>query len=302
MASKYFNAPNPTVRRPKAGADFNEKPTPPEGGRPRIFVAVPAHDGRFHSMFAMSVFGLVSSNKYLLALSKIAHGGITKARNDGVHGFLESGFEYLLFADSDLQFDYTNIDKLLAANKDIVCAMYPHKKLDLAWSAHFFPGVEGGEPEGDLQQVAAMGMGLALIKRNVFLEMQKKLPEIGHRETWSHGKGQWKYGYFQERVLIDAEAGHPEPTWFTEDFFFCYMARKCGFKIYTDTSFYLRHHDGAQQFPSETIMDASDALMNYAEGLQDEGKLAKEVMTKRLPGWAQNWMRPVAGPKEVTPV
>ena len=292
MASKYFNTPA-TKNNPKM-VDAPPAPTlgalgtlTPEqvkrmAARPKIFIGIPCHDSRFHSNFAMSIFDLVASNKYELALTKTSSGGITKARNDLVYRFLKGNWDYLLFADTDIQFNHHHLDQLLARNKDIVGGMYCHKKLDLAWSANH---LKDAVPVENLQEVAGLGFGFILIKRIVFTTMMEKMPELRFKETWSDGRGEWKYGFFQEQIVWDKEAGRIDPEWYTEDWFFTHNARKLGFKIYCDNNFYLQHHEGGSNYPMDQMFPVVDALMDYAEGRWDEGKKAKETMQKALPGW-----------------
>lgn len=281
--SKFFNAPQKKPVYPPDKGPLSMAPAP-QAKRPRICVLCPCHDNRMHSMFAMSVFNLVASNKFELGFLKVSSGGITKARNDLAHLFLKTGWEYALWLDTDIQFGVHHLEKLLARDQAIIGGMYAHKKADLGWSAHNKAG--GGVPVDDLQEVAALGMGFMLHKREVYQNMiDSPELELDFIETWNEETGKKKYGFYQERIVMDAAYGFPYRTWLTEDWFFSYNARKLGYKIYTDNSFYLNHWDGGQCFPMEPIMDTSTTLIQYMQGLQDGGKLAGEVMGKRFPGY-----------------
>ena len=58
---------------------------------------------------------------------------ITRARNELTRIFMEQGFDYLMFIDADISFDGQAVATLMAADKDIVCGIYPKKEVD--WAA-----------------------------------------------------------------------------------------------------------------------------------------------------------------------
>lgn len=284
--SKFFHAPPKQVvtRTPNISPKIPE--ALPPGPKPRICIASPMHDNRIHGMTAMSVFNMVACGKFELGFLKVSSGGITKARNDLAYLFLKQGWEYLLWLDTDIQFSVAHVEKLIARNVSVVGAMYAHKKLDLGWSAH---NLVNGPIVDELQEVAGLGMGLMLHRRKVYEDMMAKMPELAFRETWNEATNETKYGFYQERIVNDTEYGGSGPqglgVWMTEDWFFSQNARKLGHKIYTDNSFYVNHWDGGQCFPNEATMDISATLIQYMQGLKDDGKLAREVMEKRLPGY-----------------
>ena len=55
---------------------------------------------------------------------------ITRARNELARLFLEKGLDYLMFIDADIQFTGQDVASLMAADKDIVCGIYPKKEVD----------------------------------------------------------------------------------------------------------------------------------------------------------------------------
>lgn len=282
MSSKFFNDVKKNFRPLVVASTIKAKP------KPSIFVGIPVHDSRVHTCFMMGMWEIVSQHdeqgvpKYKLTCVKTSGGGITKARNDLVWQFMKGTWDYIWFTDSDMQLNHLHLDALLAADVDIIGVMYAHKKIDLVWSARHLPDAEIKDGK---QEVAGVGFGGVLIKRRVFEVMQEKMPELRFSETWSHGRNEYKYGFFQERVAIDTEAGATEPEWQTEDWFFTHNARKLGFKVYAASSFTVQHHEGGQQFPNHDVMALADVLMTYKDGLKDDGKLAGEVMRDVLPGY-----------------
>ena len=344
MPSKFFNDIKSRVRSTPAQGGVKEQASPtlpplvigPDGRwnrKPRIFVGIPCHDNRVNVMYAMSMWDLVNANKYDMAFTKTSSGGITKARNDLAWRALKGSWDYILLTDTDLGFTHAHLDQMLARDVDIIGAMYPHKTVDLAWSAHHLPG--GAISHDGLQEVAGIGFGLVLIKvQNVFGKMMAEWPNLiknaketaikeimvdvasgkitaqdavtvafdkgfsrtdlqalNFKETWSDGRNEWKYGFFQERILLDPDAGHNVGTWMTEDWFFTYNCRKLGIKIYTDNNFYLKHYDGNQCFPNDKIMATMDTLHDCAQNVAGHQVKAQTALANIWPGWV-NGMRP----------
>ena len=122
--------------------------------------------GRVHRAFI--AFGAV----YLL---------IHQARNYLTSVFLTTEYQYLLFIDSDVEFEPESVMRMLVAKKDIVCTPYRVKseKLD----KHIYT-VEFKDPKnipflpGGLVEIEAGPTGLMLIDRKVFKEIIKKFPKL----------------------------------------------------------------------------------------------------------------------------
>lgn len=170
----------------------------------------------------ISCLGLVYTGKYDLRFVEGYSGPvIVKARNELVYHFLtkEPEADYLLFADTDMVFDHETLDRLLKADLPIVSALYyaPYPRvnelnpvaLTLGEDGRFAPtDVEGLDPEVPLE-VQGCGMGLCLIKREVFEAM-----------TANPDKG-WP---FAEDII--------NGQWCGEDLTFCLRASEHGFKTY----------------------------------------------------------------------
>lgn len=223
-------------------------------GPQHIFIGTPCHDNRWHCMYGMSLIRLVGTGRLSITTAKVSGGGVHKARNNIAHDFLKSGHTHLLFIDSDIEFQPEQVFQLLARNLPIVASPYPHKKPadpitnTPMWSAR---AIDGEVPNAvALQKVAAVGTGFLLIKREVFEAIIKKFgPEITYVEDWNEGAGETKHDFFREGVVDDKEFGWVGPTFVTEDFYFCYMARKCGYEILVDCSSYVRHWEGSRGYP-----------------------------------------------------
>jgi len=132
---------------------------------------------------------------------------------------LEIKADYALWLDSDMMFPSTTAMRLLAHNKDIVCANYMNRSLPLQTVAYPERGNwENWLPlEGDqeLQEVEGVGMGCMMIKTEV---LKKITPP---------------YFAFE----------YKDREWHGEDFFFQNKLRNAGYKILVDMniSFQVRH-------------------------------------------------------------
>ena len=106
---------------------------------------------------------------------------------------------HLLFIDADIGFTWQNIERLLCADKDIVCGIYPRKHIYL----EKIKGILEKHPDASPDQIEAMSLGynvnfddpvnlkgengffkvneaatgMMLVKREVFQKMFKKFPE-----------------------------------------------------------------------------------------------------------------------------
>lgn len=202
-------------------------------------------------MMAMSLINLVGAKMMSITFNKCSGGGVHKARNNIANDFLtKSKCQKLLWWDSDISADPNQVMQLYMRELPIVSSPYCHKKPELDWSAKAIDGITPNEV--GLQEVAACGTGFMMVNREVFEAIKDKFrEEIQYVEDWNEGKGEIRYDFFREGVVHDPEFGYDKPTFVTEDFYFCYMARKCGFKIQMDCTSYVKHWDGARGYPEK---------------------------------------------------
>ena len=227
---------------------------------PHLYVGTPCHDNRWHVMMAMSMIQLVGSRRMSITTNKCSGGGIHKARNNIAFEFLKSGRKKLMWIDSDISFTPEQIFRLWDLNLPIVGCPYTHKKpvdpltKQPAWSARAIDGMTP-DPRTGLQEVAAIGTGFLMIDRKVFTDIIARFGhEIGYIEDWNEGTGEHKFDFYKEGVVDDKAFGWVGPTFVTEDFYFCYMARKCGYNIMIDCSSYVNHWEGSRCYPEPGVV------------------------------------------------
>ena len=134
---------------------------------------------------------------------------------------IDNGYDYVLYADSDMEFDKPDIDRLLAHNVDICSGLYvtrDGKNNNVAYSEIItrrfrrLPKLITDNTSAGYGSVAAVGFGFCLIKTSVLESMFKHYKSIF------------------------------EPKWGVgEDVAFCIRAKKCGYCINIDRDIKLGH-------------------------------------------------------------
>jgi hypothetical protein len=181
---------------------------------------------------------------------------ITRARNELVRVFLETGHDYLMFIDADIGFSGEAVAQLLQADKDIVCGIYPKKEVN--WEsveraasagkegladyagAFVFNAVEGEgiTDETGCIEVRHGGTGFMLIKREVFEHLKPYVPTYRVSSFQDPETGEYAKPLTHEffATSID-ESG----ALLSEDFHFCELWRAHGGKVYAQPFINLLH-------------------------------------------------------------
>jgi hypothetical protein len=165
---------------------------------------------------------------------------IHQARNYLTSVFLTTKYQYLLFIDSDVEFEPESVMRMLVAKKDILCTPYRVKAEQL--NKHIYT-VEFKDPKnipilpGGLVELEAGPTGLMLIDREVFEKIIKNNPKlkITNPAIPNAGKShEFYYNFF--------DFGFDEGYSMGEDISFCKLARGNNFKIYANTKSTTKHH------------------------------------------------------------
>jgi len=146
---------------------------------------------------------------------------IDRARNELVQDALKDNCDYILFIDSDIIMPSKSIDKLIDMNVDIASGLYFAKGKPYLPVARVMKGDKHFYLEefeyNTIMEVAGVGMGLCLIKSEVFRHLK-----------YPYFKFDWK----------DDENGIYQVA---EDLYFCDLARGAGYKIMLNTGILLEH-------------------------------------------------------------
>lgn len=195
---------------------------------------------------------------------------ITRGRNYLCDEYLRSeGFTHLLFIDSDIQFNPEDILTLLAMDKDIAGGPYPKKSinygaiiaavkkniearaadpkvpeitgtdLEQIVGEYVFNPVAGTQQFSVLEplEVMEIGTGFMMIKREVFQKFQEAYPETHYKPDHGGQKffdgSRYIHAYFDTYIdHKDSVIGGGSDRYLSEDYAFCQMARKIGYKIW----------------------------------------------------------------------
>lgn len=228
----------------------------------KLFVATPMYGGQCHGSYTKAVADLMTvCTKYGIDAKLFFifnESLITRARNYLADEFLRSDFDYLMFIDSDIHFDASDVLTLMhyAANNEnmeVICGPYPKKTI--AWEKikaavdkgfadnnpgileefvgdYVFNPVDGikemriDEPV----QVKEGGTGFMLVKREAFAKMDAAYPELlykpDHLRTKSFDGSREIMAYFD--TVIDPVS----KRYLSEDYMFCQWARNAGSEVW----------------------------------------------------------------------
>ena len=188
-----------------------------------VAILVPARDTVMTSFAydlarAMSFHTATTDDRVLLFTS---HGTlIASQRMELARQALEEKADYLLWLDSDMRFPRETIGHLILRDKPIVAANYAPRRMPVKPVAMMDNDGEIGRvytaPDSEgLQPVDYIGMGVMMVKREVFEKVEAPWFAIPYSTIGNHYIG--------------------------EDVFFCRKAREAGFKIISDPSIKLGH-------------------------------------------------------------
>jgi len=168
---------------------------------------------------------------------------IDLTRETMVKTALEAGFEWVFFfLDSDVVLPLNALENLFSHHLPIVNGMYKAKKPGgffwAVWMRQKAPdGSEAFAPVaswGDARMLECdvIGCGCMLIHRSVFEKIREKYPELP-----------WFFWCKERNPEVLDVLNLPDKLMrdVSEDFYFCLLAKACGFQIIVDTSVKCKH-------------------------------------------------------------
>jgi hypothetical protein len=231
---------------------------------PAIFVATPMYGGMCIGNYASALMQLpmiVSRAGIRMYYTYMMNESlITRARNSLAYDFLASDATHLMFIDADIGFNPNDIVEMVKRDVDICCGLYPKKEIHWARVAD---AVGKGVPANQLKdhtgtfvvnlvdnerkevkinellEIDNGGTGFMLIKREVFEALADKVPEYNndmYQAVDTERKPRIIKEYFA--TSIDPESGN---RLLSEDYHFCKLARKHGFKVHAAPWVQLTH-------------------------------------------------------------
>lgn len=153
---------------------------------------------------------------------------VTRARNEMTASFLTTSHSHMMWIDADIEFTPEDVAKLWNMEVDIAVGVYAMKKPDKQW----FAAWKDGALVKDLDQfkgpieVEYAGTGFMLIKRGVIEHLAMR------SDQYDGPNGRVPALYMTPIYNNGFES---------EDYHFCRIARKSGYKIMMDPSVRLGH-------------------------------------------------------------
>ena len=192
---------------------------------------------------------------------------ITRARNTIVSMMMDQTdyvATHLLFIDADIGFSAQNIERLLCADKDVVCGIYPRKHVHFEKIKQILkdnPNASEEEIEvktlgynlnfDDPQNVTMKdgfckvneaATGMMLVKREVFRTMMKKFPERKYdSDQIINGKSFKSDNCYDLFAVGPYNTGKGQIRYLSEDYYFSRLWQECGGEIWADVSMPLTH-------------------------------------------------------------
>jgi hypothetical protein len=236
-----------------------------------IFLGVPMYGGNCSGLFCKSTndlatlcakYGIKVVFYYLFNESLVQ-----RARNYCVDEFLRSDCTHMMFIDADIGFNPKDVLSLLGIQitypdqYDILAAPYPKKSI--AWEKvkkavnagkaenpfdlmhyaadyafNLIPGTKSFRVD-EMVEVSEAGTGFMLIPRSVFTRYKNAYPELSYKPD--HLRSENFDGSNDIMAYFDC-AIHPETRrYLSEDYFFCWNARKAGMKVHIAPWMQLQH-------------------------------------------------------------
>jgi uncharacterized protein YerC len=233
-----------------------------------ILLATPCYGGNLKDGFFTSVIKLkdlcTTYNIKLDVVTISSESLITRARNYYVAKMLsDQEYTHLLFIDSDITFKAEAVIRMILANKDIMCGLYPKKGLNwnkivpycvknqeslnvklmeentLDYCVNLDPSSSTLQIVNNLIKVKYAGTGFMMIKRTVLEKMAEEYPETKYvNDVPGYETKENKECFY---ALFDTIIDPESKRYLSEDFTFCDRWTKIGGEIYADINIELGH-------------------------------------------------------------
>ena len=230
----------------------------------KLFVATPMYGGLCTGKYTaglLNTVGTFSQNSIQMYYTYMMNESlITRARNSLAYDFLKSDATHLMFIDADIGFNPNDIVEMVKRDVDICCGLYPKKEIHWQRVADavgkgvpadqlkdhtgtFVVNLVANERQEvkitELMEIQNGGTGFMLIKREVFEALADKVPEYNN-DMYLAVDTERKPRIIKEffATSIDPESNN---RLLSEDYHFCKLARKHGFKVHAAPWVQLSH-------------------------------------------------------------
>ena len=219
--------------------------------KPRVYIATPCYDSmRVETTVSLiDTFSALGRSGVECKFKSVKTSLVTHGRNLLTCGFLDSGFDYMLFVDADVEFQPEAVARMLVPKKDIICTPYRVKEEKVKYAVKFKDSNDIRIEPFDLVEIDEGPAGLMMIKRVVFERLMDKHPELKiNFDVATRTKMNKEIGAMEDAIdrymynFWDTTFGLDTGEWKGEDLSFCALARGAGFKIYANLDSGTTHH------------------------------------------------------------
>ena len=195
----------------------------------KVLIGTPAHDGRVDVWYANSLINTVKLSALkgveIVPVYMSYDSLVQRARNDLVRLAIEEKFDYLIFIDSDEEWNPEWIFKLIAYKEDVVGATVVKKSDQIAFNVK---ALETGlkQQQNGLMEVECVGTGFLKISLNALKKVWDMSPEYFNEDRKS-------------RMVFDVQIVNGDLV--SEDNVFCKKWRSLGGKVFIDPAMTCNH-------------------------------------------------------------
>lgn len=204
----------------------------------KIFIATPAYSGKVNAQYAISLSETVcflTHKGYQIQMYIPTCGSLLcSERNRILMQFIKSDATHILCIDADLGWPAQDVERMLLRNLEFIGGVYPARHEKTFMSRPLFN--EDGSLKTDglsLIEMECIPAGFMLIKREVIQKMMDDNQDRYYKPKQNNGPD--GFALFNTE-LFDGE-------FWGEDFIFCKLVAKSGFKIWVDPMIQF-DHDG----------------------------------------------------------
>ena len=218
--------------------------------KPTVYIAMPCYDSmRVETCVSLlDTYSVLGKAGVKCQFKSFRSSLVTHARNLATCGFLDSGCDYMLFIDADVEFSHEAALLMLVPEKDIVVTPYRLKENPMEVK---YP-VEHMDPDNikilpfDLVELKSAPAGLMLINLVVFKTLMAKYPNKKIKFDKEHqDKMDKEVGYrgaIEKYMYNFWDTDFKDHTWKGEDLALCELAKRASIKIYANLDSWTTHH------------------------------------------------------------
>lgn len=198
----------------------------------KVMIGTPCYDGRLDVWYTNSLMNTIKESVEhdveIIPIWVSFDALLQRARNDTVHLAIETDVDYLIFIDSDIEWQPSDFFKLLNYPEDIVGGTY-RKKGDIEeYVVRLLHNSPPMSATSDLLEVSGLGTGFLKISKAALQYLWDiSEPYIDPKDNAEH------------RMIF--EVAVKNRSFHSEDIVMCDKLRDGGFKLWLDTSITCNH-------------------------------------------------------------